>query len=112
MTERLRILINISNYFQTLVIMEKTLSDKNEPTNKFIFTRIPSQNTHPCLSVQLIKETSLPARGMHGLFGNIALFSGGSVHLQHPACFFPKFHSSWTKRCEFVAVCFWAREMT
>ena len=31
MTERLRILIHISNYFQTVDIMEKTLSDKNEP---------------------------------------------------------------------------------
>ena len=31
MTERLRISINISNYFQTLQILEKTLSDKNEP---------------------------------------------------------------------------------
>ena len=29
--ERLRISIHISNYFQTLEIMEKTLSDKNEP---------------------------------------------------------------------------------
>ena len=34
MTERLRMLIHISNYFQTLEIMEKTLSDKNEPYNK------------------------------------------------------------------------------
>ena len=31
MTERLRILIRISNNFQTLEIMEKILSDKNEP---------------------------------------------------------------------------------
>ena len=31
-TEHLRILIHISNYFQTLeIIMEKTLSDKTEP---------------------------------------------------------------------------------
>ena len=30
-TERLRILIHVSDYFQTLEIMEKTLSDKNEP---------------------------------------------------------------------------------
>ena len=31
-TERLlRVLIHISNYFQTLEIMEKKLSDKNEP---------------------------------------------------------------------------------
>ena len=32
MTERLRILIHTSKYFQTLEIMQKTLSDKNEPT--------------------------------------------------------------------------------
>ena len=31
MTELLRILMHISNSFQTLEIMEKTLSDKNEP---------------------------------------------------------------------------------
>ena len=31
MTERLRILIQTPDYFQTLEIMEKTLSDKNEP---------------------------------------------------------------------------------
>ena len=31
MTERLCVLIHISNYFQTLAIMEKALSDKNEP---------------------------------------------------------------------------------
>ena len=30
-TERLRMLIHISNYFQTLEIMEKTFSNKNEP---------------------------------------------------------------------------------
>ena len=30
-TERLHILIHISNYFQTLEVMEKTLADKNEP---------------------------------------------------------------------------------
>ena len=30
-TERLRVLIHNSNYFQTLEIMEKMLSDKNEP---------------------------------------------------------------------------------
>ena len=35
-TERLRILIHISIYFQTLEIMEETLSDKNEP-NMFFF---------------------------------------------------------------------------
>ena len=35
MTERLRILIHISNYCHTLEFMEKTLSDKNEPnTNR------------------------------------------------------------------------------
>ena len=33
-TESLRILILISNYFQTLEITEKTLSDKNEPNIK------------------------------------------------------------------------------
>ena len=33
MTECLRILIHISNYFQTLENIEKTLSDKNEPKN-------------------------------------------------------------------------------
>ena len=32
-TERLRILIHISNYYQTLEIMGKTLSEKNEPKN-------------------------------------------------------------------------------
>ena len=31
MTERLRILIHISNYFETLEILEKKLSDMNEP---------------------------------------------------------------------------------
>ena len=31
MTERLRISINISKYFQTLEFLEKKLSDKNEP---------------------------------------------------------------------------------
>ena len=31
MTERLRRSIHISNYFQTLEILEKKLSDKNEP---------------------------------------------------------------------------------
>ena len=30
-TERFRVLIQISNYFQTLEIKEKTLSDKSEP---------------------------------------------------------------------------------
>ena len=30
-TERLRVLIHISNYSQTLEILETTLSDKNEP---------------------------------------------------------------------------------
>ena len=34
LTERLRIFIHVSNYFQTLEILEKTLSDKNEPNTK------------------------------------------------------------------------------
>ena len=34
MTERLRILIHISNYFQTLEIPGKMLSDKNEPNTR------------------------------------------------------------------------------
>ena len=33
LTERLRILIRISHYFQTLEIMEKTIPDKNEPVD-------------------------------------------------------------------------------
>ena len=35
--ERLRISIHISKYFQTLEIMEKTLSDKNEPNSVLCF---------------------------------------------------------------------------
>ena len=46
-TERLRILIHISNYIQTLEIMEKALSDKNEPDSdlddeKMIFQHRPN----------------------------------------------------------------------
>ena len=39
-TERLRMLIHISNYIQTLEIMEKTLSDKNEPCLTVVLRRI------------------------------------------------------------------------
>ena len=45
MTGRLRIFMYISNYVQTLEIMEKTLSDENEPiiTNfeVYTYTRMP-----------------------------------------------------------------------
>ena len=45
MTERLRISIHISNYFQTLEFLEKTLSDKNEPLGVWAVKNI----SHPII---------------------------------------------------------------
>ena len=57
MTERLRILIYISNVFQTLEFLEKTLSDKNEPkSGNLLYDNVPVENILMYVVVSLVSD--------------------------------------------------------